>query len=147
MQAVETVFTQLGTQVAYVRTGGFDTHTDQRNRIAQLFGDVNGTLTALRSNLIAKGMWEDTIILTTTDFGRELRMNGSMGTDHGVGYDTFILGPSVKGGRIIGEDYGPADFAQDKRFLDMRVNSQNILREVVGALGYEPEGPFEAFAG
>jgi uncharacterized protein (DUF1501 family) len=147
MQAAETVFTQLKTQVAYVRTGGFDTHTQQRDRIAELFGNVNASLTALRSNLIAKGMWDDTIILTTTDFGRELRMNSSAGTDHGVGADTFLIGPSVAGGRIIGEDYGPADFAAEKRFLDRGINSQNVLREVVEALGYAPESSFAPFDG
>jgi uncharacterized protein (DUF1501 family) len=146
MQAVETVFSQLQTQVAYVRTGGFDTHFTQRDRIAELFADVNGALAALRNNLVAKGLWEDTIVLTTTDFGREFRMNSSRGTDHGVGADTFLIGPSVAGGRIIGEDYSAADFT-GKRFLDMRINVQNVLREVVAALGYEPEASFNAFEG
>jgi uncharacterized protein (DUF1501 family) len=147
VSAVETVFSQLGTQIAYVRTAGFDTHLSQADRIVQLFGGVNEVLSVLRSNLIARGLWDDTIVLTTTDFGREIRVNSSQGTDHGRGADVFVLGSSVAGGRIIGEDYTDAEFAEPARFLEMRINVQNILRETVAELGYEPDAAFQPFAG
>jgi uncharacterized protein (DUF1501 family) len=148
LSAVETVFGQLGTQIAYVRADNFDTHDNQAMRIPMLFTDVEASLRAFRDNLEARGLWKDTIILTTTDFGREIKQNSSGGTDHGVGADTFVIGPSVAGGRVLGEDYTAAEFTGEKtRFLDVQINVQNVLREVVGALGYDPNGPFKPFAG
>jgi len=147
LSAVETVFGQLGTQIAYVRADGFDTHDTQKDRIPQLFGDMDASLRAFRSNLEARGLWEGTIILTTTDFGRELNMNSSGGTDHGVGADTYVIGPSVAGRRVLGEDYTAAELTGGARFLDVEINVQNVLREVVGALGYDPDPAFAPFEG
>jgi len=147
LKAVETVFGQLGTQVAYVRADGFDTHDNQAMRIPMLFGDVEASLRAFRDNLTARGLWKDTIILTTTDFGRELKMNSSNGSDHGIGADTYVLGPSVAGGRVLGDDYTAAEFRGETRFLSVQINVQNVLRDIVAALGYDPDASFQSFPG
>ena len=38
-----------------------------------------------------------------SEFGRTFRENGDRGTDHGHGSVYWVLGGSVKGGRIVGD--------------------------------------------
>jgi uncharacterized protein (DUF1501 family) len=40
--------------------------------------------------------------MITTEFGRRIYENGSLGTDHGRGFCFMALGDKVKGGRILG---------------------------------------------
>ena len=47
--------------------------------------------------------WRDTTVIVLSEFGRTFRENGNRGTDHGHGTVYWILGGSVRGGRIVGE--------------------------------------------
>ena len=48
------------------------------------------------------GRWDDTIVVVISEFGRTFRENGDRGTDHGHGSVYWVLGGSIKGGRIAG---------------------------------------------
>jgi uncharacterized protein (DUF1501 family) len=45
----------------------------------------------------------DTTVVVISGFGRTFRENGDRGTDHGHGSLYWVLGGSVKGGRIVGD--------------------------------------------
>jgi uncharacterized protein (DUF1501 family) len=45
-------------------------------------------------------MWDNTLILTYSEFGRRPRENASAGTDHGTASVMFAFGPRVKSGRL-----------------------------------------------
>jgi uncharacterized protein (DUF1501 family) len=77
---------------------GFDTHQNQQQRHAQLLGDVAQGVMALRSALQEAGLWERTLVLTYSEFGRRARENGSGGTDHGTASVMFAFGPRVRSG-------------------------------------------------
>jgi uncharacterized protein (DUF1501 family) len=77
---------------------GFDTHQNQQQRHAQLLGDVAQGVMALRSALQEAGLWERTLVLTYSEFGRRARENGSGGTDHGTANVMFAFGPRVRSG-------------------------------------------------
>lgn len=47
-------------------------------------GDANGTLTRFKDFLVNEGLWENTAILMSSDFGRSLNPNSNTGTDHAV---------------------------------------------------------------
>ena len=57
---------------------------------------------ALRSALIELGVWDRTLVLSYSEFGRRPRENQSGGTDHGTAGTLFAFGPAVRGG-IHGE--------------------------------------------
>ena len=42
-------------------------------------------------------------MVVATEFGREVAINGTLGTDHGTGAAAFVLGGAVKGGRVIAD--------------------------------------------
>lgn len=93
-----------GPRIAVLESGGWDTHANQ--------GSVNGILAArlralddiignLKTNL--QKVWSTTAVLLVTEFGRTVAMNGTRGTDHGVGGVAFLLGGAVKGGQVISD--------------------------------------------
>ena len=80
-----------GPRVAVFEVGGFETHAAQ--------GGVNGTHTrcliemdGIIKNLktYLKQEYNNTIILTVTEFGRTIKQNGGLGTAHGYGTAIFI---------------------------------------------------------
>jgi uncharacterized protein (DUF1501 family) len=89
-------------QMAVVRLTlpGFDTHTAQLPRHAALLGQVAQAVVALRGALTEAGMWEDTLVLTYSEFGRRPKENGSAGTDHGTASVHFAFGQKVRGGQL-----------------------------------------------
>jgi len=93
----------IGTKVFYVTTGGFDTHAGQNvNQVNgayyNLMGTLNDGLTAFYNDLRNQGLFEDTLVLVWSEFGRRITENGSAGTDHGAGALMMLLGGRVNGG-------------------------------------------------
>ena len=77
---------------------GFDTHQNQLPIHANLLRVLAESVVALRSALSEQGMWDRTLILTYSEFGRRPRENQSGGTDHGTAGALFAFGPHVRAG-------------------------------------------------
>jgi len=88
-------------QIFFVGTGGFDTHSNQANRLPGLQRQISEAIGAFRNAMVERGLWNDVTVFTASDFGRTTIDNGD-GTDHGWGGHHFVAGGSVAGGRIIG---------------------------------------------
>ena len=71
-------------------------------------GGINGTHTkclvemdTIIQNLkISKKTYENSIILTVTEFGRTIKQNGGNGTEHGYGTAVFLAGGLVKKSQV-----------------------------------------------
>ena len=88
-------------QIFYARIGGFDTHADQHKKLPGLQRELSDAVVAFRTAMLELNRWKDTTVFTMSDFGRTVVENGT-GTDHGGGGHHFVLGGSVKGGRVYG---------------------------------------------
>ena len=93
-----------GPRVAVFDTGGYDTHANQ--------GTATGTLARKLESLSAglirlaesmQPVWDRTVIVTATEFGRTVGTNGTGGTDHGTASVSLLLGGAVNGGRVFGD--------------------------------------------
>ncbi|MEL7160394.1 MAG: DUF1501 domain-containing protein, partial [Bacteroidota bacterium] len=99
----------LRTKVYTVSIGGFDTHASQTNQKpdegthAELLQSVSEAITAFQQDLVAQGLSERVIGLTYSEFGRRIRSNNSMGTDHGDAAPMFLFGDCV-GGNLVGSN-------------------------------------------
>jgi len=100
-QAALSLVKPNGPRVAVFEVNGFDTHAAQ--------GGVDGTHTEclvemddIISNLKIhlKEAYNDTIILTVTEFGRTIKQNGGNGTEHGYGTAIFMAGGLLKKSQV-----------------------------------------------
>jgi uncharacterized protein (DUF1501 family) len=95
----------LQTQVYVLRLGGFDTHSGQVDANDKTIGahsDLLRTLSdaigAFQDDLNLLGIKDKVLGMTFSEFGRQIRSNGSLGTDHGTAVDVFMFGSCVKPG-------------------------------------------------
>lgn len=91
-----------GPSAAVIRVREFDTHamqgSDDGNHARQLT-ELDDIFLGLKSTL--KDAWSTTVILTLTEFGRTVKMNGSVGTDHGWGSAGLLAGGLLSKGQVI----------------------------------------------
>jgi uncharacterized protein (DUF1501 family) len=90
--------------LGFVDVGGWDTHVGQggaTGTLAGRFEELSRGLAAYAQEMGAA--WRDTSVVVVSEFGRTFRQNGNRGTDHGHGTVFWVLGGSVRGGRIAGE--------------------------------------------
>lgn len=118
-------FLQRGSQVAVLELGGWDSHANQaapNGATSNNLRRLDAMLAALREGLLAGGTWDRTAVLVATEFGREVQINGTQGTDHGTGAAAFVLGGAVRGGRVVADWPG---LAKKDRFegRDLRITS------------------------
>ncbi|MEO1175499.1 MAG: DUF1501 domain-containing protein, partial [Myxococcota bacterium] len=76
-------------------------------------------------------VWDRTLIVTLSEFGRTAGENGSRGTDHGTAGTSFVIGGAVAGGRVHGDwpGLGRADLYQGRDLQP--VNSTEALLKAV----------------
>ena len=132
-QIAQLLKSNLGVEAAFTDVGGWDTHQNQ--------GGVNGQLAdRLRefSSAIA-AFWQDMgddaeniTLVTMSEFGRTARQNGTGGTDHGHANAMFVLGGSVKGGKVYGRWPGLSnEQLNEGRDLAVTTDFRQVLGEAV----------------
>jgi uncharacterized protein (DUF1501 family) len=91
-------------KVAFIALGGWDTHINQGSVQGQLPNRLNALGELLSTFVQALGSaYSDTVILVMSEFGRTVHENGNTGTDHGHGNVIWVLGGSVRGGKVYGQ--------------------------------------------
>lgn len=100
----------LKTRVYMVSFGGFDTHSLQTTVAdttvgghATLLGKVSDAIKAFQDDLIFLQIEERVVGLTYSEFGRRVKSNSSVGTDHGAAAPMFVFGKAVDGG-VLGDN-------------------------------------------
>ena len=89
-----------GPRIAAFQLEGWDTHGNQVGGLKVPLTGLDQGLTNLKTALGPN--WSNTMVLVMTEFGRTAAMNGTKGSDHGTATAAFVLGGSVKGGRVAG---------------------------------------------
>ncbi len=99
----------LRTKVYVVSLGGFDTHSGQvvadttQGTHAVLLQQLSEAVDAFQRDLKLAGKEDKVLTMTFSEFGRQIRSNDSMGTDHGNAAPLMLFGPCVRPG-ILGEN-------------------------------------------
>lgn len=130
-QIAQLIKAEVGLEVAFAESGGWDTHVNQggaRGQLANLLRDFAAAITAFAVDL-GKHL-DDVVVLTMSEFGRTARENGNRGTDHGHGNAMFVIGNSVKGGKVYGDWKGlkPADL-NEGRDLAVTTDFRDVFAE------------------
>jgi len=96
------------TRIAAFSLNGWDTHKGQEAMLARALASLQAAILAIRENA-GQDVWDRTLILAMTEFGRTARENGTAGTDHGTGGTLIMAGGALNGGRVYGRWPGLRD--------------------------------------
>ncbi len=102
-QIAQLIKMDVGLEVAFTESNGWDTHFNQGNEngiFARNVGDLSNSMMAFWNDLDA--YQDEVTVMTMTEFGRTVHQNGTGGTDHGRASCNFILGNTVNGGLVHG---------------------------------------------
>jgi uncharacterized protein (DUF1501 family) len=137
-QVAQLVKADIGMEVSFVDTGGWDNHVNEggaQGQMANLLRDMGQGLAALHQDLGDR--MEDIVVVTMSEFGRTAHENGNHGTDHGHANCMFVMGGPVKGGKVYGKWPGlSSDHLNEGRDLALTTDFRSVLGEVIsGHLG------------
>jgi uncharacterized protein (DUF1501 family) len=96
----------LKTRVYMVTYGGFDTHANQAQadttvgNHANLLRNVSNAIKAFQDDLKFLGIDDRVMGMTFSEFGRRIKSNASVGTDHGAASPLFVFGKNAISGVI-----------------------------------------------
>jgi uncharacterized protein (DUF1501 family) len=130
-QIAQLMKANLGVEAAFTDIGGWDTHQNQGGATGQLANRLKEFSESIAAFWKDMGQDSENITLVTmSEFGRTARQNGTGGTDHGHANVMFVLGGSVKGGKIYGKwpGLGP-DQLNEGRDLAVTTDFRNVLGE------------------
>ncbi len=99
----KTIKAGAGLEVACIDYGGWDHHVLEggfEGQMADKLSILANSLDAFAKDL--GNRFENTLVLTMSEFGRTVKENGNNGTDHGHGGMMLALGGMVQGGQIYG---------------------------------------------
>ena len=98
----------LKTRVFTVTVGGFDTHKKQVNASdtstgnhAKLMKDLSTSINAFQKDMELMQLEDRVLGMTFSEFGRRIKSNASLGSDHGAAAPLILFGKHVKKG-ILG---------------------------------------------
>jgi uncharacterized protein (DUF1501 family) len=137
-QVAQLVKADIGMEVSFVDTGGWDNHVNEggvQGQLSNLLRDLGQGLAAFHQDLGDR--MEDIVVVTMSEFGRTAHENGNRGTDHGHANCMFVMGGPVQGGKVYGKwpGLGPNQL-NEGRDLALTTDFRSVLGEVIsGHLG------------
>ena len=126
----------LGMEVACIDYGGWDMHEDigspgdADGQFSRLARDFAKGIAAFRTDL--GSVWNRVTVVTMSEFGRRVEVNGDGGTDHGHGNLMFLMGGGIKGGTVYGDlpdTLSPGNLTDGD--LPISVDYRQALSEIV----------------
>ena len=111
-----------------------------KNDVAPMYDQA---YSALISDLVARGMLDETLVCNLAEFGRTPRVNPAGGRDHWPQcFTTYFAGGGVQGGHVVGRS-DPIGGVPDERPCD----PGNIVATIFKSLGYDTEAHLPGPAG
>ncbi|MCS6949955.1 MAG: DUF1501 domain-containing protein [bacterium] len=133
MQVAAFIKARVGLEVACLDRGGWDTHVAQGSTtgwIASNFADLGASLAAFARDM-GEQMRRVTLV-AMTEFGRRVRENSGLGTDHGRASVMLLLGGGVRGGKVYARWRGlEPNHLEEPGDLRVTTDYREVLAEVV----------------
>ena len=132
------------TKIFQVNVGSFDTHVNQiqtgsthLGTHANLLANVSGSIAAFQSDLESLGLASKVMTATFSEFGRQVKENANLGTDHGDLSPFFIVGsnvnPGVYANHPIFTNTTSFYYSQTERKYDYRQIFATLMQDWLGA--------------
>ena len=134
--AGDMIETGCATRIYYVTIGSFDspqsasfdTHIDQLDKHKILYSELGGGLRAFAGHMRRAGQFNRVLLLTFSDFGRQVAENRIRGTDHGDASVLFLMGGAIRPG-LLGQ---PTDLGKmHDGGLDANLDFRRVYTDVL----------------
>jgi len=132
-------------QIVGANQGNYDTHGGENTSFPRLTRDLGLALTALYFDL--KSIWDDTVVVTMSEFGRTSEENGNRGTDHAEATLMLAMGGPVKGGVYNADPSrwanGDLFSTSNGRYLAHRTDYRAVYAEIIQKHLGDPAGKID----
>lgn len=130
-----------------VKRGGWDNHDYLWTRFPKQANEIDLGITALISDLKARGLFEKTLVIMLGEFGRTPRINDrrapNVGRDHwSRNFNVALAGGGIKGGQVIGKT---SDDGME--ISDRPVEVTDLFRSLYKPFGIDPDEEYYTPAG
>jgi uncharacterized protein (DUF1501 family) len=134
LQEIAVLFkADVGLETAFLDSGGWDHHVNEggvEGQLSNLLRDLAQGLAAFHQDMGDR--MGDVIFVSMSEFGRTARENGNRGTDHGHANCMFVMGGSIKGGRVYSRWPGLSeDQLYQGRDLAVTTDYRSVLGEII----------------
>jgi uncharacterized protein (DUF1501 family) len=133
LQVAQLIKANIGLEVAFLDSGGWDNHVNEggvQGQLANLLRDLGQGLAAFHRDLGDR--MQDIVLVTMSEFGRTAAENGNRGTDHGHANCMFLLGGDLNGGKVHGKWPGLSQGQlYEGRDLALTTDFRTVLSELL----------------
>jgi hypothetical protein len=123
-----------GVTFVKVSHSNYDTHHENFDFHIEQLGEFDRPFACLIEDLVQRGLWESTLVIVMSEFGRTPRINRNMGRDHwSRAWSVALGGCGVRGGAVVG-----ATNANGTAVTNRQVNGGHLFHTYFRALGLDP---------
>jgi hypothetical protein len=136
-------FAEAGVRFIEITNGGWDHHSGLKARLAKGCAEIDKPIAGLLTDLAARGLLKDTLIVWGGEFGRTADGRSNDGRNHNTkGFTMWLAGGGAKGGLSYGatDDYGRAA-------VDKPVHIHDLHATILAFLGLDHEKLTYRYAG
>jgi uncharacterized protein (DUF1501 family) len=127
----------LKTKVYIVQLGGFDNHDNQiiegnrtEGKHSDLLKELSDAIAAFQEDLELLNIDKKVIGMTYSEFGRRIRSNGALGTDHGSAAPLFLFGTCAKN-QVLGDAPEIDTQVDDQEGVQMQYDFRNVYSTIL----------------
>jgi len=133
MEIAELFKSDVGLEVAFLDSGGWDNHVNEggvQGQLSNLLRDLGQGIAAFHQDMGDR--MGDVVFVSMSEFGRTAHENGNRGTDHGHANCMFVMGGGIKGGRVYSRWPGMSDGElYQGRDLAVTTDYRSVLGEII----------------
>jgi len=133
MEIAELFKADIGLEVAFLDSGGWDHHVNEggvQGQLANLLRDLGQGIAAFHQDMGDR--MGDGVFVSMSEFGRTAHENGNRGTDHGHANCMFVMGGDVKGGKVYSRWPGMSQGQlYEGRDLAVTTDYRSVLGEII----------------
>lgn len=131
---------EAGVPFVKLGRGWWDSHGENFETHLELVADLDHTMSTLIDDLKERGLLENTLIVTLSEFGRTPGINASLGRDHfASAWSTTLTGCGIKGGAV----YGKTDI-DGKTVADGEISAPHLFATIYEAVGIDTAKEYHA---
>jgi uncharacterized protein (DUF1501 family) len=133
MEIAELFKADVGLEVAFLDSGGWDHHVNEggvQGQLANLLRDLGQGLASFHQDMGDR--MGDVVFVSMSEFGRTAHENGNRGTDHGHANCMFVMGGDIKGGKVYSRWPGMSEGElYQGRDLAVTTDYRSVLGEIM----------------